>query len=92
MVRTVNVTFVRSWSTGLSGTCLHMVSKAFFVVEFLLFSLVGLVSVYYMLIHAGVSSGTNIEPVWFVGPTTGTRCMSMFIICSYFRILLVVMC
>ena len=90
MVRTLNVAFVSSCSPGHSGACL--VSKVFVVVELLLFSLVCLVSVYYMLLYAGsvLSSRTNIEPVWFVGPTTGTGCMSMFVICSYFRILLVV--
>ena len=48
MVRTVNVAFVSSCSTGHSGACL--VSKGFLL---LLISLVGLVSVNYMLIHAG---------------------------------------
>ena len=40
-----------------------------------------------------ISSRTNIEPGWLVGPTTaGTGCMPMFIICNYFSVLLVVDC
>ena len=39
--------YISSCSTGFSGACL--VSK----VELLLFSLVGLVSLYYMLVHVG---------------------------------------
>ena len=77
MESTVNVTFVSSCSAGHPDACL--VSKVFFVVE--------LFVVRSLLLHVDtcwVRSGTNNEPSWLDSPTTGTRCMYMFIICSYF--------
>ena len=89
MVRTVNVTFVSSCSTGHFWRLFGFESVC--VVELLLSSLVDLVSVYYIFFTYWISSRTIIEPGWLVGPiTAGTGCMPMFIICSYFSVLLVV--
>ena len=76
MVRTVNVS---SCSTGHSGACL--VSK----VELLLFSLVSLVSVYYMLVHAGSIAALTLSQFGSLVPL-----LEQDVCLSYFLILLVV--